>query len=293
MSAYLTYNPIVLVVYFVSVIGVTMFTMNPIILALSALSALFYAAVISDRNAFLPELGFYAALFALLVLINPLFNRNGDTVIFVLGKLEITKEAFLYGIASSTMIFAIIYWFKCYNIVVTSDKFMYVFGSIMPKLSLILSMALRFVPTFKKQIIKIAHTQKTFGLYTSGKPYDKAKNGIRIFTIMLTWSLENAVDTADSMNARGYGLENRTHFSLFKFTLRDFAVLMFIMGAAGVVLAAAAVGKLDFEYYPVIKSGAVSAWTIVSYALTGSLTLLPFITEIAESIKWKISVSKI
>lgn len=110
---------------------------------------------------------------------------------------------------------------------------------------------------------------------------------------MLTWSLENAVDTADSMNARGYGLENRTHFSLFKFTLRDFAVLMFIPGAAGVVLAAAAVGKLDFEYYPVIKSGAVSVWTIVCYVLTGSLTLLPFITEIAESIKWKISVSKI
>lgn len=293
MNMYSSYNPIVLVVYFAAVIAITMFTMNPIILILSAVSAVVYAAFISDRSAFWSELGFYAAFLLLLVLTNPLFNRNGETVIFTLGKTVITKEAFLYGSASGTMIFAVIYWFKCYTIVVTSDKFMYVFGSVMPKLSLVLSMALRFVPTFKNQVAKIAQVQKTFGLYSTNKPYDKIKNGIRIFTIMLTWSLENAVDTADSMNARGYGLGNRTAFSLFKFTLRDFAMLMFTVASAAVVLCTAAGGKLTFEYYPTVENKARSAMAIVSYVLTAVLTLLPFITEFAESIKWKISISKI
>ncbi len=48
--------------------------------------------------------------------------------------------------------FVVIQWFSCYNKVMTSDKFIYLFGRLIPALSLILSMALRFVPGLTGQL---------------------------------------------------------------------------------------------------------------------------------------------
>lgn len=49
----------------------------------------------------------------------------------------------------------------------------------------------------------------------------RAKHGIKIMSILVTWALENAIDTADSMKDRGYGLPGRTAFSIYRFDRRD------------------------------------------------------------------------
>lgn len=73
----------------------------------------------------------------------------------------VTLEAILYGAGVSVMLIGIMFWCKCYNQVMTSDKFVYLFGKAIPKLSLVLSMALRFIPVFKSQMKKISQVQKT------------------------------------------------------------------------------------------------------------------------------------
>ena len=40
-------------------------------------------------------------------------------------------------------------------------------------------------------------------------------------SILVTWALENAIETADSMKSRGYGLKGRTAFSIYRFNRRD------------------------------------------------------------------------
>lgn len=57
----------------------------------------------------------------------------------------------------------VIIWFSCYNVVMTSDKFIYIFGKILPALSLIFSMVLRFVPRYLAQIKVISNAQKCIG----------------------------------------------------------------------------------------------------------------------------------
>ncbi len=49
---------------------------------------------------------------------------------------------------------------------------------------------------------------------------------------MVTWSLENAIETADSMRARGYGLPGRTSFSIYRFDSRDSSALAWLVSAA-------------------------------------------------------------
>lgn len=69
-------------------------------------------------------------------------------------------------------------------------------------------------------------------------------------SIVVTWALENALDTADSMKSRGYGLPKRTAFSLFRFTLRDGICLGVLAALGGIVLAGSLTGGLKWWYYP-------------------------------------------
>ena len=69
-------------------------------------------------------------------------------------------------------------------------------------------MVLRFVPKFKAQFRVVSNAQKCVGRDVSnGKLLERIRHGIRILSIMVTWALENAIETADSMRSRGYGLK--------------------------------------------------------------------------------------
>ena len=127
----------------------------------------------------------------------------------------ITLESLVYGIVLGAVMFVVIQWFSCYNEIMTTDKFIYLFGKLIPALSLILSMALRFVPRFLGQLKFIRNGQKAMGKDISeGKLFDRIHAGLNMLSILITWALENAIETSDSMRSRGYGLKGRTAFSI-------------------------------------------------------------------------------
>ena len=128
------------------------------------------------------------------------------------------------------MLCAVIEWFSCYTAVMTSDKFVYLFGRIIPALSLVLSMTLRFVPKFKAQIHTVSEAQRCVGRDVSdGSVLQRLRHGITILSIMVTWCLENAIETADSMKSRGYGLPGRSAFSIYRFDSRDQSALSWLL----------------------------------------------------------------
>ncbi len=135
----------------------------------------------------------------------------------------------LYGVAAAVMLASVVLWFSSYNEVMTSDKFVYLFGRVIPALSLVLSMALRFIPKFKAQMQTVSEAQACIGRDTkNGSVFQRVGNAVKIFSIMVTWSLENAIETADSMRSRGYGLPGRTAFSIYRFDDRDKAALAWL-----------------------------------------------------------------
>lgn len=272
--------------YFITVVTLSMLSMNPIFLTIALFGAMCYFASLEGIKKLLTSIGFYFPMFILIAVTNPLFSHNGETILFFLNDNPVTLEAIIYGMAIALLIIAVMYWFKCYNNVMTTDKFVYLFGRVIPKLSLILSMALRFAPLFKEQIIRISKAQKTMGLYSSKSITDKVMGGMRVFSALLTWSLENAIDTADSMRARGYGLPGRTNFSLFAFAKRDFIMLSCIIITLIMVLIDMPRG---FSYYPTISVIDMR----FSYFALAVLMFIPFLTEIKENLKWKYLISKI
>ena len=149
-----TYNPAVGFLFFVGAIVLGMFFIHPLFLGVSVLlSAGYYLALKGGKGGRL--IGILLVVFVAISVINPVFNTRGDTVLLSgLGGRRYTLEALVYGMATGAMFFSMMMWFASYNVVMTSDKFIYLFGRLMPAISLILTMVLRLIPCFQKKLAR-------------------------------------------------------------------------------------------------------------------------------------------
>ena len=154
---------------------------------------------------------------------------------------------------------AIILWFACYQKVMTNDKFLYLFGEIAPSSALLITMAWNYIPDLTKKMKEIRDSQKMLKGTEEERGWkqilSRTKDALQTVTVLLGWSLENVVEQADSMKARGYGLRKRTTFHLFRFEQKD----IFFSGIVGVIVIFCFVlrgmGCMTMEFYPQIQSG--------------------------------------
>ena len=290
MRRFQDYNPVAVAVYYLAAAGVCMFTMEPFMLVISLVGALVSLGVVGELTRWRMHL-YTLLLFAAMVLINPLVSHNGVTVLLVINHNPVTLEALLYGIAASGMIVAVMYWFRAFTAVMTTDKLLYIFGSLSPKLALMLSMALRYVPLFTQQVHRVSQSQKALGLYKEDNIIDRMRGGMQIFSVMVTWTLENGIITADSMTARGYGTGRRSRFTIFRWTRQDVLLLVFtLLLTAGTI---AGLAERSVAYYPMVSIPPVDVRALTGFVCYGLLTWLPAIITGKEALKWRILRSKI
>lgn len=293
-DAFSTYHPLVNALYFAAVLAFSMVFLHPVLQGIALVSAAVYAAVLNGRRAIRFQALYMLPMLVVLAVSNPLFNHAGVTILFYLRNGNpVTLESIAYGTASAGMLVTVTIWFSCYNKVMTSDKFIYLFGRVIPTLSLLFSMTLRFVPRFRHQLSVIALGQRSIGRdVTQGTVIQRARHGLKILSIMTTWAMENAIETADSMKARGYGLPNRTSFSLYRLDRRDLTVLAIMAALLAVILAGAVLGENTVRYFPSIRMKETSWVSAAVYAAYGILCMLPVTIQLVEALKWKYIVSR-
>ena len=284
------HNPVAVAVYYLAAAGVCMFTLEPALLVISLVGALVSLGIVGEFTRWKLHL-YTLLLFFGMALINPLVSHNGVTVLFVLNHNPVTLEALLYGMAAGGMIVTVMYWFRAFTAVMTSDKLLYIFGGLSPKLALMLSMALRYVPLFAKQVRTVSQSQKALGLYKEDNIIDRMRGGMRVFSVMVTWTLENGIITADSMTARGYGIGKRSRFTIFRWTRQDVLLLLFTLLLAACTLWGIA-GR-NFAYYPAVTAAPMTGRALCGFIAYGLLTLLPAIITGKEALQWRILRSRI
>lgn len=293
-SVFSTCHPAVNFGWFCAVIGIGIFLIHPVFLVIAVLASMCYALILGGKGTLKFIVCFLLPMVLLVTVVNALVNPRGNTVLLYTEYSQITMEAGIYGLTTGLMLATILLWFSCYNRVMTSDKFVYLFGRVIPAISLIFSMVMRFVPNFKMQIKKISEAQRCIGRdISNGRIRDKIHHGILIVSIMFTWSLENAIDSADSMRSRGYGLKNRTHFSIYRFDSRDVSAAIFLAIITGIVLAGMAMGKCSIEFYPQIIMAGFDWASGIIYGAYVILCFFPVLLELKEVIMWKRLQSKI
>ncbi|MBO7241697.1 MAG: cobalt ABC transporter permease [Methanobrevibacter sp.] len=268
----------------------------------------------------------FIPLSILIMILNPLLNRTGAHKIYLWSGFFITYEAIAYGILMSLALLIVILVFSSYNRSVSYQEMLYIFSKKLPIISMIIVMALRFIPLINSRAIEV---QKLNNLKSNGieletedesededridvdafnsnintdynsKLVDKLKSNKRIAAIIkeaktlgkimgitVSWSLEESMFTAKSMKARGYNATERTSYLSYKFSNADFTFIALIIITVGIIIAGLLKGVGMINIYPSIDFR-FSNLPFNIYYLAFIVFLLPLIyLEIKERILW-------
>ena len=302
---FMTYHPAVNFAFFGAVIIFAVVVFHPVCSLISLTGALSYAVSLNGKKALKFFCKVPLLIMTLIFIMNPLFVHKGVSVLMMIGDTQITKEAFAYGACSALMTGSVIMWFYCYGLVMTSDRFMAVFGRHAPATSLVFSMVLRFIPRLTVQAHRTREAQ--WGFFTEGSGNlagnkrrasldERIRQGIEHTSILTTWALENSIETADSMRSRGYGISTqrgmkrsiRTNYSGYKIHSKDSLMLCVLALISTAVIWAKASGTLYFTAYPVIMSAKLTGRLAAAVVIYTIFCCLPAMLAAHETLMWKI-----
>ena len=312
-SGFKGYHPLVNVLFFISIIAFGMLLRHPVYLVISFIPSTAYYLKLSGKDGRKTVFRFLLPMLLFVVIINSFFNHYGVTALFILPSgNNFTFEALVMGIVSGITVVSVIQWFFCCNEVVTEDKFMHIFGRILPKGALVVSMILRFVPLYRRRYKEISQARKCMGLNGTDSFICKMKNTFKNIGILVSWSFENAIETADSMKARGYGLKGRTYYSRFQWHTGDTLALILLVLFDALIIFGLVSNSAYCIYNPYViinqpseigttyiinelnltinPFGFLSIISLIAFTL---LCFLPLTIDLKEDIKWHRLQSKI
>ena len=267
----------------------------------------------------------FIPLSILIMILNPLLNRTGAHKIYLWQNFFITYEAIAYGILMSLALLIVILVFSSYNRSVSYQEMLYIFSKKLPIISMIIVMALRFIPLINSRAIEV---QKLNNLKNNGVEFDnedcddsnkmdldefnsnintdynskfinrlksnkriaaiikEAKTLGKIMGITVSWSLEESMFTAKSMKARGYNAAERTSYLSYKFGNADYAFLAIIIATVAIIIVGLLKGVGMINIYPSIDFS-FSNLPFNIYYLAFIVFLLPLIyLELKERVLW-------
>ena len=281
-DAFSACHPGVNAAWFALVLAFTVTSFHPLLLLTALVCALAWSARLGASWS--PAV--LALLFLAAAVCNPLFTHAGVTILayFPNGN-PLTLESILFGLGAGLMLLAAAVLLGCAGRVLTADKWMCLLGRSLPILSLLLSMSLGFLPRFQRRLAQLRLAQRQVGLGGRGR-LGRAREGVRLLSALISWSLEEALTTADSMSGRGYGLPGRTAYTNYTLDSRDRRLLALLGALGGYLLLMAIRGNLAWRYYPSLAWAPLDLWSLSAWAAWGALCALPLYLNWKEDRAW-------
>lgn len=271
-------HPAVNLIFFAAVLVGMITFQHPVFLVISFLCAYAYSV---KRN------GWKAVVFNLCLLLFVVafalyyssYTHFGMTVLSqnMVGN-NMTLESLVYGIVLGMIGAGVCMWFSCVFSVFTTDKVVYLFGKVSPRLSLFLAIALRMIPRIKKEAKRINMAQQGIGRGANqGNLWQRFRNSLRIVSMLITWTIDSLTIASESMRSRGSSLRGRKAFSIYRFDNRDRLFVIGLFLCLTLTMMAMLLGQTDIVYDPKIIWTQVNPLFCIGY---GVLCLMPFGLEL-------------
>ena len=282
-------HPAVNFIYFSAVIAGTILFNHPIFLLISFVCGFLYSIKRNGWKAFVFN-AILIPLIAAFALYYSNFNHFGVTVLRqnMIGN-NMTVESLVYGFALGVTAAGVLMWFSCIYSVFTTDKVVYLFGKVSPRLSLFLAILLRMVPRIKREAKKINTAQRGIGRGANqGNVFQRLRNSIRILSILITWTIDSLTLASESMRSRGSSLRGRKAFSIYRFDNRDRAYVIGLFVCLTLTMMAVMLKQTDILYDPRIIMTPITAMSYLFYTGYALLCLMPLGLEVWTQYRfWK------
>ena len=281
------YHPWVNLTYYIFAVGLTILTLSPWFLAATFVMAWVYSLLLRGTEVLKINLILSLWIFVIMGALNLFFSHEGVTALFYIGDNAVTAEALIYGVSAGIMLVSVILWFSSFNVIMSAEKLIFIFGRALPVLGLTLSMVFRYVPLLKQRFAEIRMGQACLAKAEKPGYLEKVRQFGREVSILISWSLESSIESADSMEARGYGLPGRTSFHLYRFTGRDGRMLALMVLLGGFTAACLLTGTAKVQFYPKHIMPAFDLLTAAALACYCLLLALPILIDIHGELRWR------
>ena len=281
-----SYHPAIGLLYFTAVFLMTVLFNDPVYVVLSYAAAFLYSVWLMGKKAVVRNLllvivmAGYAVYYAS-------YHHFGITELRTnfIGN-QITLESFAYGMVTGCRLITVLMWGSCLYVLVTTDKIVFLLGRISPKLSLYVSILFRSVPQIIQQAKKIETARE--GIYKGirqGNAFERLSHTAGVLSILITWTIEDAMEKAVAMKCRGYSLKGRSAFAIYRFDNRDRSLVIIMSGMLTVLFMAVMFGQTTIYYDPVIILNVVTPASFIFYVCYAMFLLLPEILQLKGGIR--------
>ena len=236
--------------------------------ALSACFFVFVIAMIASRVPFGSVLRSIKAIIFLLVFtaVLNLFFHGGEHLLVRWGIIKIYRESIIFTVFFVLRLFFLVMGSALLTLTTTPVELTDGIESLLTplkwvrfpvhELALIMSIALRFIPTLIDETNRIISAQKARGAdFESGNIFKRIKAIVPILIPLLISAFRRAEELGDAMDARCYsGSKNRTKYKKLKFGWRDLIItLLFAALITGVVFLNIYANEIFPEIYEYIR----------------------------------------
>lgn len=269
-----TYHPVVVALYFTATIVFSLLTLQPLYVLLSCMVGAAYLVYLKGWRSLgsILAMGFFMVV--VIAAINIFFGRQGATsLVFIFGQ-SVTLEAVLFSVCTAGMLVGVVQWFFCLSEVLTTSRFLHLFSHILPTIALVLSMIFRLIPALVVRYKRISDAQiALLGGKEETAKRDRAKQAVRLSSVLMAVSMEDSIVTADSMRARGYGTKKRSTFSEYVWERRDKRALSVILVCIVVVAGLMLTTPTEWSFFPTMPPLDTRWWGYLVYTMLLSMPL--------------------
>ena len=261
---------------FAGVAALSMLAVHPVLVTLSLSGALAFSLVARGAAATVRGLAWQLPLLVLVCLLNPFFSASGSTLLLKVGPRSVYLESLAYGATMGALLVATVLWFEDAAAVLTQNRLLALAGRRARSVPLVASMAAQLVPQMLGRARSVRAAARAC---TAAGPRPPARDELlRTSTMLLSWSLEDSLERADAMRARGWESGSpRTRYRPERFRARDAVAAAGIAALLALGAAGAWAACSSWEFYPRM-SGLAPWWCYLPFAL---LALLPAVAELA------------
>ena len=195
-------HPGILIVYYLILTLSAFLFSNPYYMITFIVLMLFLIYLQGVRSELVNVMKIFIPLGALIIIINPLFIYEGAHRIYLWGSYFITLEALVYGFLMAGTFLIVLLTLSSYNKTVSYQEMLYILSKKLPVISMVLVMALRFIPLLNSRAVEI---EKLFKL--ENREYLNSEDALESSS-----EDENLIQEDDDLNnhfEHGEGLESR------------------------------------------------------------------------------------
>ena len=279
-------NPRVVLIYFCYIIFIFMSCINPVLCPVHVIFS-FLMGLCLRKDKILKTVKFNVFMGLALTFVNPIFSTGGETVLFTIFGRKYTAQRLIYGFVLACIFVSVVNRFTCLGRILTSDKFMYIFGGKFPNLCTLLTMTIGLIPFLQRKITEIKEARQNLSTQRG------IKFAFECINIALSYGFEHRINLSFSMKNRAFGTGKATRYTNYAFKFWDTAFL-FVSSLLFFALLFLRQNRLvNIEIIPKLIFPQITSKEITGLACEIALLALPILTAIIKEIKWKYSISKI